>query len=254
MSGPPPALTLQGVRVRMAAREILRGIDLTVAPGELVAILGASGAGKSTLLRVAALMLPPDEGSLHIAGEWAEGARLAALRSRVALIAPPFVLLPHLTLRENVALGLIGGERLDRGAAAAHADAALARVGLAGAADRYPRSEGPARCARVAIARALVQRPTILLFDEPSAALAPAVAAEICAVVASLAGEGIAMLLVSHESALVRQIAGRAVLLADGRLAAEGPAAAFLASEGDARRHLRDPDPAMFPRQPPPPR
>lgn len=230
-----PALALVGVHKSHGGVAVLRGVDLAVAPGEVVALLGPGGGGKSTLLRCAALAERPDAGRVLIGGTDAAAARgshRATLASRVGLVrlreAP---LLPHLTVRENCALGEEPG--LPRVRPAAACARALARVGLAAHGDLYPRQLTAAgrRCA--VIARTLASGCDILLFDEPTCGLDSASAAAVLFALGKLAGGNTAMLLVSHELGFVRKAAHRVAFLAGGTIVEDRPTADFL----DGPRH-----------------
>jgi polar amino acid transport system ATP-binding protein len=211
-------------------RAVLRGIDLAVGRGEVVAILGASGSGKTTLLRAINYLTPFSGGEVRVAGERlvpgmtmrTHGPTLQAVRRRVGMVFQSFQLFPHLTVLGNVTeaprrvLGL--------GAAAAHETAMrlLSRVGVAEHASAHPHALSGGQQQRVAIARALAMEPDVLLLDEPTSALDPSLVGEVLAVVADLAASGQTMLVVTHEMQFARRVASRAVVLADGRIADAG--------------------------------
>jgi len=199
---------------------VLKGIDLDVAAGELVAVMGASGSGKSTLMNVVGLLDAYDEGSYQLDGEEMEGlseARAAQLRSRsIGFVFQSFHLIPFKTALENVALPLYyqGVGRKRRNALAAEY---LERVGLTDRAGHLPRELSGGQQQRVAIARALITRPKVLLADEPTGALDSATSFEILKVLQGVQGEGVTVIVITHE----RDIAGmtdRIIHLIDGRV------------------------------------
>ncbi|MGH7893324.1 MAG: amino acid ABC transporter ATP-binding protein [Candidatus Binatia bacterium] len=209
---------------------VLRGIDLTVARGEVVAILGASGSGKTTLLRSINYLTPFTEGEVRVAGERLvpgmserrDAARLQAVRRGAGMVFQSFQLFPHLRVVDNVTeaprrvLGMGADE------ARALAVRLLARVGLDGRADEYPQRLSGGQQQRVAIARALAMAPEVMLLDEPTSALDPSLVGEVLSVVADLAAGGQTMLVVTHEMGFARRVASRVVVLAEGRIAEEG--------------------------------
>ena len=204
----------------------LRGVDLVVEPGELVALMGPSGCGKSTLLHVLAGLEPADEGSIEIAGARLDGlgaAALARLRRRhVGLVFQFFHLIEHLTALENVALAaLVGGAR--RHDAVTRAGELLDRLGMLERAGELPGRLSGGQRQRVAIARALANRPTLLLADEPTGALDSAGAAEVLDLFRQLNARGQTIVVVTH-SAEVAAGASRVVRMRDGRVEARVPA------------------------------
>jgi polar amino acid transport system ATP-binding protein len=215
---------------------VLRGIDLNVARGEVVAILGASGSGKTTLLRAVNYLTPFSDGEVRVAGECLvpgmserrHGRVLQAVRRRVGMVFQSFQLFPHLSVIENVTEAPQRVLGLAPDAARANAIRLLERVGLAERASDYPGRLSGGQQQRVAIARALAMEPEVLLLDEPTSALDPSLVGEVLAVIADLAASGQTMLVVTHEMAFARRVASRVVVLAEGRLAEEGPAAQVL--------------------------
>jgi polar amino acid transport system ATP-binding protein len=209
---------------------VLRGIDLSIGRGEVVAVLGASGSGKTTLLRALVYLTPLAAGEVCVAGERLvpgmserrHGRTLQAVRRRVGLVFQGFNLFPHLTVLENLteAPRRVLGRSAETAAAAARR--LLARVGLEDRADAYPRALSGGQQQRVAIARALAMEPDVLLLDEPTSSLDPALTGEVLAVIADLAASGQTMVVVTHEMGFARRVATRAIVLAEGRIAEEG--------------------------------
>ena len=201
----PTLLRIAGLQKHFGAHQVLRGIDLDVAPGDRIAILGASGSGKSTLLRCLNFMEQPSAGTIELAGtaigrasaSKAEPGRrayseaeLTRVRQRVGMVFQQFNLFPHMTALANVMEGLRTVRRLPGPEARARAEAELARVGLADKAQAYPARLSGGQKQRVAIARALAMEPEVLLFDEPTSALDPELVGEVLRVIRSLAEEG----------------------------------------------------------------
>ncbi|MGQ3353138.1 MAG: amino acid ABC transporter ATP-binding protein [Phreatobacter sp.] len=231
-----PVLQLKGLGKRFGASPVFSGIDLDVASGDRIAIIGASGSGKSTLLRCINFLERPDEGRVVLAGEAVGEARersgethmrydegvLNRLRQRVGMVFQQFNLVPHMTVVGNVMEGLVTVKRLSRGAARPRALAELARVGLADKAEAYPAHLSGGQKQRVAIARALAMEPEILLFDEPTSALDPALVGEVLNTIQSLAEDGRTMLLVTHEIGFAYHMATRVLFLAEGGIYEQG--------------------------------
>ncbi len=225
-----PLLRVTGLHKRFGALEVIKGIDLDVAPGECVAILGASGSGKSTLLRCLNFMELPTAGCVELGGQPvgtapARGANteriysepeLTRVRQRVGMVFQQFNLFPHMTAIENVMEGLRTVRGMPRNKARELAIGQLTRVGLADKADVYPARLSGGQKQRVAIARALAMEPELLLFDEPTSALDPELVGEVLNVIRALAQEGRTMLLVTHEVGFAYHFASRVIFIADG--------------------------------------
>ncbi|MBU8872804.1 amino acid ABC transporter ATP-binding protein [Reyranella sp. MMS21-HV4-11] len=226
-------LRVSGLTKRFGATDVLRGIDLEVARGERIAILGASGSGKSTLLRCLNFMERPSGGTIALDGQLLgrEGRtaeriyrenELIQVRQRVGMVFQQFNLFPHMTAIGNVMEGLRTVRGLPRPEAETRARQELARVGLAEKADTYPAHLSGGQKQRVAIARALAMEPEMLLFDEPTSALDPELVGEVLAVILALAEEGRTMLLVTHELGFAYHVATRIIFLADGAIHEQG--------------------------------
>ena len=226
-------LRVRGLAKRFGANEVLRDIDLDVARGERIAILGASGSGKSTLLRCLNFMELPTAGHVELDGaaigtERRPGGRLyreselTQVRQRIGMVFQQFNLFPHMTAIGNVMEGLRTVRRQPKAEARVRAEKELARVGLADKADTYPAHLSGGQKQRVAIARALAMDPEMLLFDEPTSALDPGLVGEVLGVIRSLAEEGRTMLLVTHELGFAYHVATRVIFLANGRVHEQG--------------------------------
>ena len=225
MSKPAPALVLQGIRKSFGPNEVLKGIDLTVAPHEVVCLIGASGSGKSTLLRCVNLVEPVDSGRVVVEGEeiTAEGVDANATRRRIGIVYQSFNLFPHMTVLRNVTLAPREALKMDRDAAEKRARALLERFGLLDKEHEYPDRLSGGQQQRVAIVRALAMRPSLMLLDEVTSALDPELVADVLAVIRELAREGMTMLIATHEMGFARDIADRVCFLDAGKILEQGP-------------------------------
>jgi polar amino acid transport system ATP-binding protein len=220
-----PLLAIQGLRKSFGDNEVLKGIDLTVQVGEVIAIIGKSGSGKSTLLRCINGLETFQSGSLKV-GQQAlnhhDAHAMRALRQQVGMIFQSFNLFPHLKVGQNVMLapGLV--KQQDKTSAEAKARQLLSRVGLAEKFDAWPDQLSGGQQQRVAIARALAMSPQILLCDEITSALDPELVGEVLRVVEKLAEEGMTLLMVTHEMNFARKVANRVIFMHQGRVHESG--------------------------------
>ena len=219
------ALLLEDVHKSFGKLEVLRGIDLELAEHEVVCLIGASGSGKSTLLRCVNLLEPIDAGRIVLHGEEisAPGVDVNRVRRGIGIVFQAFNLFPHMSVLENVTLGPRKALGLSKEDARARADELLARFGLADKRDDYPDRLSGGQQQRVAIVRALAMGPRLLLLDEVTSALDPELVAEVLEVIRELAGEGMTMLIATHEMGFARDVASRVCFLDDGVLLEEGP-------------------------------
>jgi polar amino acid transport system ATP-binding protein len=218
-------ITVTDVRKRFGDNEVLKGIDLEVEAGEVIAIIGKSGSGKSTLLRCINGLETINAGSITVAGAQllADDLHLRALRLKVGMIFQQFNLFPHLTAGRNVMLSPMIVKRLPQAEAEPLARKMLERVGLAQKFDAYPDQLSGGQQQRVAIARALAMQPSALLCDEITSALDPELVNEVLAVVGELAKEGMTLLMVTHEMRFAREVCDRVVFMHLGRVHEIGP-------------------------------
>ncbi|MCK0207643.1 amino acid ABC transporter ATP-binding protein [Starkeya koreensis] len=220
------------VKKRFGNNEVLKGINIDVAPGEVIAVIGKSGSGKSTLLRCINGLETIDEGSISVAGAQLlpDELHLKALRLKVGMIFQGFNLFPHLTAGRNVMLSQMVVKKTPKAEAEAMARRQLERVGLAHKFDAYPDQLSGGQQQRVAIARALAMQPIALLCDEITSALDPELVSEVLAVVKELAGEGMTLMMVTHEMRFARDVCSRVVFMHQGRVHEIGPPEEVFAS------------------------
>ncbi|MBO9098844.1 MULTISPECIES: amino acid ABC transporter ATP-binding protein [unclassified Rhizobium] len=220
------------VRKSFGTNEVLKGINIDVEPGEVIAIIGKSGSGKSTLLRCINGLELIDDGSISVAGAQflPDELHLKALRLKVGMIFQQFNLFPHLTAGRNVMLSQTVVRKTSKADAEAMARKMLERVGLAHKFDAYPDELSGGQQQRVAIARALAMQPIALLCDEITSALDPELVSEVLAVVRELASEGMTLLMVTHEMKFARDVCSRVVFMHEGRVHEIGPPAEFFSN------------------------
>jgi polar amino acid transport system ATP-binding protein len=213
------------VRKSFGENEVLKGINIDVAPGEVIAIIGKSGSGKSTLLRCINGLELIDSGSIAVAGAQLlpDELHLRALRLKVGMIFQQFNLFPHLTAGGNVMLSQTVVKKTPKAEAETMARKMLDRVGLGHKFDAYPDQLSGGQQQRVAIARALAMQPIALLCDEITSALDPELVAEVLAVVRELATEGMTLIMVTHEMKFARDVCSRVVFMHQGRVHEIGP-------------------------------
>jgi polar amino acid transport system ATP-binding protein len=226
-----PLLRLNAIHKSFGGFEALRGIDLTVDTGEVVAIIGPSGSGKSTLLRCINQLEPPTSGRVMLAGVAIEAGhepspqQLTKLRRSVGMVFQSFNLFPHLNVLRNVSLAqerVMGRTREEADIVSMQL---LTRVGLADKANQYPTRCSGGQQQRIAIARALALEPQLMLFDEPTSALDPELGLEVLAVMRELAENGMTMIVVTHEMHFAESVSDRVIVMADGCIIEQGPSA-----------------------------
>ncbi|MER6143839.1 amino acid ABC transporter ATP-binding protein [Streptomyces sparsogenes] len=216
-------VALSGVNKHFGALHVLQDINLNIARGEVVVVIGPSGSGKSTLCRTINRLETIDSGTITIDGKPLpqEGRELARLRADVGMVFQSFNLFAHKTVLENVMLGQLKVRKIDKKTAEEKARTLLDRVGVGKQADKYPAQMSGGQQQRVAIARALAMDPKAILFDEPTSALDPEMINEVLDVMQQLARDGMTMVVVTHEMGFARSAANRVVFMADGRIVEE---------------------------------
>ncbi|HKS48698.1 MAG TPA: amino acid ABC transporter ATP-binding protein [Amycolatopsis sp.] len=209
-----------GVNKFFGDLHVLKDINIEIARGQVVVVLGPSGSGKSTLCRAINRLEPINSGEIAVDGEPlpAEGKALAALRADVGMVFQSFNLFAHKTIVENVTLAPQKVRKIPAGEARKTAMELLDRVGIANQAEKYPAQLSGGQQQRAAIARALAMKPKVMLFDEPTSALDPEMVQEVLDTMTGLAAEGMTMLVVTHEMGFARRAAHRVVFMADGEI------------------------------------
>ncbi len=242
-----PMVKAEGVHKRYGGNEVLKGISLEVARGEVVCLLGVSGSGKSTFLRCINHLEQIDRGRLWVDGELVGyrqvGDRLHELhdrdvcrhRAEVGMVFQRFNLFGHMTALQNVIEAPIHVLQLPRAQATERARQLLDRVGLGNRADAYPTQLSGGQQQRVAIARALAMSPKLMLFDEPTSALDPELVGEVLDVMKSLARDGMTMVVVTHEMGFAREVADRVVMMDQGLIIESAPPAQFFGAPSHER-------------------
>jgi len=243
-----PMLRMDRVHKAFGALVVLRDVSLEVQRGETVVIIGPSGSGKTTLLRCINHLERIDAGRIEVNGHpvgYRSGRggapreetprNIARQREDIGFVFQRFNLFPHMTALENVCLGPVRVRGVDRREARQRAAELLERVGLADKRDAHPSQLSGGQQQRVAIARALAMRPALMLFDEPTSALDPEMVGEVIGVMRELAGDGMTMVVVSHEMAFAKTAADRIVVMDDGAIVDEGPPERIFSAAAGAR-------------------
>jgi polar amino acid transport system ATP-binding protein len=227
-------LEIRNLHKQYGPVEVLKGVDCTMRQGEVISIIGSSGSGKTTLLRCINMLEEFQDGTIRIDGEeigyeTVGGARrrkketeIARQRAMTGMAFQQFNLFPHMTATKNVMLGLVKVKKMGQDEARAIAERWLDRVGLRERADRYPGQLSGGQQQRVAIARAIAMNPKLMLFDEVTSALDPELVNEVLQVIKDLAGDGMSMLLVTHEMRFAYEVSSRVIFMNQGRIGEEG--------------------------------
>ncbi len=229
-------LAVENLSKSFGKHEVLRGIDLTVAEHEVVALIGASGSGKSTLLRCINLLEPISVGRIFLSGEEITRARnVNDVRRRIGIVFQAYNLFPHMNVLRNVTLAPRDVLGLSKNDADERANTLLDRFGLADKRDEYPDRLSGGQQQRVAIVRALAMQPDLMLFDEVTSALDPELVAEVLEVIRELAAGGMTMIIATHEMSFARDMADRVCFLDAGRILEEGPPEEIFTSPREER-------------------
>ena len=233
-------LDIRNVEKSFHETEVLKGIDLQVEKGDVVAILGPSGSGKTTFLRCLNFLERADGGTMMFDGEKynlaaATRQEISRVRKKTAFVFQNYNLFLNKTVLQNVTLGLTVGSRMEKTQAREIAEEMLRKVGMADRLSSYPVQLSGGQQQRVAIARALASRPEIIYFDEPTSALDPELIGEVLAVMRQLAEEGMTMLVVTHEMEFARNVSSRVMFMEGGKVIESGPSAEFFDHPQQAR-------------------
>jgi len=240
---PEPIVNVQNLYKRFGNLEVLKGIDLRVAPREVVCLIGRSGSGKSTLLRCINFLEEPTQGVITVAGisvpagerTRAHRQQIIELRERTGMVFQSFNLFPHKTVLENLIEAPMIVKGMSREQVVPIAEQLLEKVGLSEKRDVYPSRLSGGQQQRVAIARALTMQPQVMLFDEPTSALDPELIGEVLEVMRDLARDGMTMLVVTHEMSFAREVADRVIFVDGGVFVEEGPPDQCLTNPQDER-------------------
>ena len=237
-----PIVEVSGLRKSFGAHVVLKDLDLSVAPSQVVVVIGPSGSGKSTFLRCLNGLEKAEGGTVKVCGRpVVEGGRmmpeamLDLLRAEVGMVFQSFNLFPHLTVLDNITLAPTCLRGMSRKAAQQQALQLLEKVGLAHKAKAYPGTLSGGQKQRVAIARALAMEPEVMLFDEPTSALDPELVGEVLQVIRALAAEGMTMIIVTHEMGFAREVADVVVVMDHGSIVEAGPPGAIFTAPQQAR-------------------
>ncbi|MDR1605099.1 MAG: amino acid ABC transporter ATP-binding protein [Gracilibacteraceae bacterium] len=233
-------IDIHGLRKNFGPLEVLKGVDLAVARGEKVVVIGPSGSGKSTLLRCLNLLEQPSAGQIFVEGEeiTAGGADVNRIRQKMGMVFQQFNLFPHLNVLDNIVLAPVRLKKKKRAEAEKTALSLLEKVNLADKAASFPGQLSGGQKQRIAIVRALAMEPEIMLFDEPTSALDPEVVGEVLQVMRALAEEGMTMLVVTHEMAFAREAASRVLFMDEGAVIEENTPHEFFARPRQERTKL----------------
>ena len=238
-----PLIAAEDVCKSFGPTEVLRRVSLAVAPKDVICVIGPSGSGKTTLLRCLALLEQPTGGTIAMDGVTIASARDSSeerraargVRPDIGMVFQHFNLWPHMTVLGNLIEAPMRVKRMSRPEAVDMAEALLAKVGLSEKRDVYPNRLSGGQQQRVAIARALAMSPKVLLFDEPTSALDPELRQEVLTVMQHLAGEGMTMLIVTHEMGFARQVGTRVVFMDGGEIVEEAPPKTFFTAPASER-------------------
>ena len=237
-----PMIVAEDVRKRFGSNEVLKGVSLRMAKGEVIAVIGPSGSGKSTFLRCLNHLETIDSGRIDIEGDtlvandaqgqarYVTDAEVRRICARMGMVFQHFNLFPHLTVLENILAAPLTVKGMKRNEILPKAEELLRKVGLLDKRDAYPSRLSGGQKQRVAIARALAMEPDIMLFDEPTSALDPELTGEVLRTMRQLAEERMTMLVVTHEMGFAREVASRVVFMDGGELIESRPAAEFFAN------------------------
>ena len=232
-----PIIRMEKVNKWFGDLHVLKDVDLEVAPGEVLVVIGPSGSGKSTLIRTINRLEPIQKGRIVVDGvELNEDVRnIEAIRREVGMVFQQFNLFPHMTILENITLAPMKVRGLSKEVAERKAMELLERVGIADQAHKYPAQLSGGQQQRAAIVRALAMEPKIMLFDEPTSALDPEMVGEVLDVMRELARSGMTMLVVTHEMGFARDVADRVIFMDEGRIVEEGAPEAIFSSPKEER-------------------
>ena len=228
-------IEIKNLKKSFGDNHVLKGIDQSVEQNEVLCIIGPSGSGKSTMLRCINQLEVPSSGEIYIDGELVTEANLDRIRKKMGMVFQQFNLFPHMSVLDNLTVAPINVKGVSKEEAEAKAKQLLERVGLSDKINEFPRSLSGGQQQRVAIARALAMDPEVMLFDEPTSALDPEMVGEVLDVMKSLAKEGMAMVVVTHEMGFAKEVADKVIFMDGGYIVEEGTPAEVLGNPQEPR-------------------
>lgn len=220
-------IELRGISKSFGQLEVLKDVSLSIADGEVVALIGPSGSGKSTTLRIMNFLEQPTSGEIFFKGKPIEQKNLVEMRKKIGMVFQHFHLFPHMTVLENVAFAPVITGKKTKAEADETARALIDAMGLGDKTDVYPKALSGGQKQRIAIARSLAMEPELMLFDEVTSALDPEMVGEVLRVMKDLAEKGMTMVVVTHEMGFAREVADRTIFMADGKIMEDAPSDTF---------------------------
>lgn len=220
-------IELRGISKSFGQLEVLKDVSLSIADGEVVALIGPSGSGKSTTLRIMNFLEQPTSGEVFFKGKPIEQKNLVEMRKKIGMVFQHFHLFPHMTVLENVAFAPVITGKKTKAEADETARALIDAMGLGDKMDVYPKALSGGQKQRIAIARSLAMEPELMLFDEVTSALDPEMVGEVLRVMKDLAEKGMTMVVVTHEMGFAREVADRTIFMADGKIMEDAPSDTF---------------------------
>ena len=220
-------IELRGISKSFGQLEVLKDVSLSIADGEVVALIGPSGSGKSTTLRIMNFLETPTSGEVFFKGKPIDPKNLVEMRKKIGMVFQHFHLFPHMTVLENVAFAPVITGKKTKAEADETARALIDAMGLGDKTDVYPKALSGGQKQRIAIARSLAMEPELMLFDEVTSALDPEMVGEVLRVMKDLAEKGMTMVVVTHEMGFAREVADRTIFMADGQILEDAPSDTF---------------------------
>lgn len=220
-------IELRDISKSFGQLEVLKDVSLSIADGEVVALIGPSGSGKSTTLRIMNFLETPTSGEVFFKGKPIEQKNLVEMRKKIGMVFQHFHLFPHMTVLENVAFAPVITGKKTKTEADETARALIDAMGLGDKTDVYPKALSGGQKQRIAIARSLAMEPELMLFDEVTSALDPEMVGEVLRVMKDLAEKGMTMVVVTHEMGFAREVADRTIFMADGKIMEDAPSDTF---------------------------
>lgn len=223
-------IELRGISKSFGELEVLKDLNLSIADGEVVALIGPSGSGKSTTLRIMNFLEQPTSGEVFFKGKPIEQKNLVEMRKKIGMVFQHFHLFPHMTVLENVAFAPVITGKKTKEKAEKSARALIDAMGLGDKTNVYPKALSGGQKQRIAIARSLAMEPELMLFDEVTSALDPEMVGEVLRVMKDLAEKGMTMVVVTHEMGFAKEVADRTIFMADGKIMEDAPSETFFSA------------------------